>query len=122
MVRARDGRRARSAAAKTGGSSSPPKANLSSPSIHDRFYGVELKRSEIDLERVRVIDLTVDKGWRLTARTNGFANSHYQSGWFRVSSGVKIRLYRAGSDRLVLLPPKDDGAPSYWKSRSRVGL
>ncbi|HEX8871462.1 MAG TPA: hypothetical protein VF758_01775, partial [Candidatus Acidoferrum sp.] len=40
-----------------------------------------------------------------------FANTHYQSGWFRVANGAKVQLYRAGADRLVLLPPKDRDKP-----------
>ena len=46
----------------------------------------------------------------LPERTNGFANAHYASGWFRVASGKTVRMYRAGGTRLVLLPPKGDGA------------
>ena len=43
-------------------------------------------------------------------RTNGFANAHYRSGWFRVANGQKVRMYRADGTRLLLLPPKGDGA------------
>jgi len=42
-------------------------------------------------------------------RTDGFANAHYRSGWFRVASGKKVRMYRADSSRLALLPPKGNG-------------
>ena len=44
------------------------------------------------------------------ARTNGFANGHYRSGWFRVANGKTLRLYWADGTRLVLLPPKGNGA------------
>jgi hypothetical protein len=64
----------------------------------------------VDVERIRIVDFGVDADWRPTARTSGFANSHYQSGWFRVANGRKVRMYRAGGQRLVLLPPKGDGA------------
>jgi len=91
----------------------PPRCTLTDDalSIHDLIYGVTLRASDVDVERIRVVDLTVETEWRPTARTNGFANSHYQSGWFRVVNGQKVRLYRAGSHRLVLLPPKGAGAP-----------
>ena len=78
--------------------------------IHDRFYSVTLHKSDIDLPNVRVIDLNAEPGWRPTARTNGFANGHYRSGWFRVANGQKVRLYSAGANRLVLIPPKGDAA------------
>ena len=64
----------------------------------------------MDVEHIRVIDFGVDTEWKPTERTNGFANAHYASGWFRVASGKTIRMYRAGGTRLVLLPPKGDGA------------
>ncbi len=91
----------------------PPRYTLTddSLSIHDLFYRVTLKASDVDVAHIRDVDLTVDKEWRPVARTNGFANSRYQSGWFRVASGRKVRLYRAGSNRLVLMPPKGDSPP-----------
>jgi hypothetical protein len=57
-----------------------------------------------------VVDIARDPDWRLTARTNGFANAHYRSGWFRVASGKTVRMYRADGTRLILLPPKGEGA------------
>jgi hypothetical protein len=78
--------------------------------IHDFFYPVTVDRGGVDVEHIRIVDFGVDTDWRPTGRTNGFANSHYQSGWFRVANGQKVRMYRAGGTRLVLLPPKGDGA------------
>lgn len=79
--------------------------------IHDRLYPVTLSASSVNIPNIRVVDLTSDPDWRPTARTNGFANSHYESGWFRVSNGQKVRLYRAGGERLVLLPPNTAANP-----------
>ena len=77
--------------------------------IHDLFYPVTLHPGQIDPGGIRIIDLTRDSDWRPTLRTNGFANTHYQSGSFRVANGKTVRLYRAGGNRLVLIPPKGDG-------------
>ena len=90
----------------------PPSYTLTAESltIHDRFYPVTLPPSGVDIEHIRLIDVGADADWRPTARTNGFANAHYRSGWFRVASGKKIRMYQADSTHLVLLPPKGDGA------------
>jgi hypothetical protein len=90
----------------------PPKLTLTPDTlaIHDRFYPVTLKAADVDVAHIRVVDLGVDKEWRPTARANGFANAHYRSGWFRVANGQRVRLYEAGSRRLVLLPPSGDGA------------
>ncbi len=90
----------------------PPSYTLtaSSLAIRDRFYPVTLDASAVDIAGVRVVDIARDADWRPTARTNGFANAHYRAGWFRVGNGQKVRLYRAGGTRLVLLPPKGEGA------------
>jgi hypothetical protein len=79
--------------------------------IRDLFYPVTLNASNIDVDHIRIIDFGVDRDWRPTARTNGFANSHYRSGWFRVANGQKVRIYEAGGRRVVLLPPRGDGVP-----------
>ena len=90
----------------------PPSYTLTADAltIHDRFYPVTLKAADVDVARVRLVDIVVDREWRPTMRTNGFANAHYRSGWFRVANGRKVRMYRAGGTRLVLIPPKGDAA------------
>ena len=97
----------------------PPSYTLTPQSltIHDRFYPVTLPAASVDIEHVRLIDSSVDPEWRTTARTNGFANGHYRSGWFRLAGGKTVRLYQAGSGRLVLLPPKGDGAAVLLETR-----
>jgi hypothetical protein len=78
--------------------------------IHDPcFYSVTVKKSEIDLARVRVVDIATDPDWRPVARTNGFSNLRYASGWFRAANGARMRMYRARGVRLVLLPPSGAG-------------
>ena len=90
----------------------PPGYTLTPESltIHDRFYPVTIKAASVDGGRIQVVDLASDPAWRPVLRTNGFANSHYRSGWFRVANGRKVRMYSAGGSRLVLLPPKGNGA------------
>jgi hypothetical protein len=91
----------------------PPAYTLTSQQlvIHDRFYPVTLRASDVDIAAVRLVDIATDEQWRPTARTNGFANSHYRAGWFRVAGGRTVRLYRTDATRLVLIPPKRNGAP-----------
>lgn len=54
--------------------------------IQDRFYPVTLKRDQVDLANVRVIDLNREPEWKAALRVNGFANQHYRSGWFRLAT------------------------------------
>jgi hypothetical protein len=91
----------------------PPEYTLTSAglSIHDRFYPVALRAGDIDVGNIKIVDIGADADWRVTMRTNGFANFHYRSGWFKVAGGKKVRMYRADSRNLVLLPPKGEGAP-----------
>lgn len=83
--------------------------------IHDRFYPVTLRADEVDAGRIQIVDLATDNQWRPTVRTNGFSNFHYHAGWYRVGGGQKIRLYRADSKRLVLLPPRGTGVPVLYE-------
>jgi len=91
----------------------PPGYTLtkSSLEIHDRLFPVTLNATSVDVSNVRVIDFDKDTGWRPVLRVGGVGILHYRAGWFRVSSGQKVRMYRADSKRVVLLPPKGDGAP-----------
>jgi hypothetical protein len=84
--------------------------------IHDRFYPVTLHADATDAAGVRIVDLRQDLEWRPTLRTNGFANRNYQSGWFRVTSGASVRMYRAGGQRLVLIPPKGSGTAVLYQA------
>ncbi len=79
--------------------------------IHDRFYPVTINAADVDVADVRIVDIRTDPAWQPTARTNGFSNSHYHSGWFRVANGAKARMYWANKTRLVLLPPRGIGSP-----------
>ena len=89
----------------------PPAYTLTpgSLSIHDRFYPVTLTAATVDVAGIRLLDPAADAGWNPVERTNGFANTHYQSGWFRVRNGQKVRMYCAEGVHLVLLPPKGEG-------------
>jgi len=90
----------------------PPKVMLTSNSliIHDHFYPVTVNASDIDVAGIKVVNIRTDHEWTPTARTDGFANSHYHSGWFQVASG-SVRMYWADGTRLVLLPSRRGGAP-----------
>jgi len=96
----------------------PPSYTLTSESltIHDRFFPMTLQASSVDISGLRIIDLDQDTQWRPKLRTNGFANSHYQSGWFQVANGQKVRMYRAGGWRLVMLPPSGAGSPVLYQA------
>jgi hypothetical protein len=70
-----------------------------------------VRAAEVNIEGIRVVDVGKDPHWRLTERSNGIGLLHYHAGWFKVAGGEKVRMYRADSKRLVLLPPQDGGTP-----------
>ncbi len=90
--------------------------------IRDRFYPVTLNASTVDVSGVRVVDLATDKEWQPTLRTNGFGSLHYHAGWFRVASGKSVRMYRADSKKLVLLPPTGGGNAVLLETRDPAQL
>jgi hypothetical protein len=91
----------------------PPRYTLTPASltIHDRFYPVTVQAANVDVAGIRVIDPDQDREWKPIRHINGISSAHYDSGWFQVAGGERVRLYAAGSGRLVLLPPKSQGAP-----------
>jgi hypothetical protein len=102
----------------------PPAYTLTADrlTIHDKFYPVTLQADAIDAGRIRIVDLTQESEWRPTLRMNGFANQHYQSGWFRVANGKTVRLYRAGGARLVLIPPRANGRFVLYQAKDPDGF
>lgn len=75
------------------------------------FISTFLAIWSVDTERIQVVDIGKGSHWSPTSRTNGVGLPHYHAGWFRVAGGEKVRMYRADSQRLVLLPPIAGGAP-----------
>jgi hypothetical protein len=90
-----------------------PEYTLTSGSlaIRDHFYPITIGAKNIDIGGARVIDFDSDPDWKPVARTNGFSNAHYHSGLFRVASGAEVRMYRADSTRMVLLPSRNGDDP-----------
>lgn len=78
--------------------------------IRDRFYPVTVNAADVDVNGIKVVNIRTDPQWKPTERTDGFANAHYHSGWFRVANG-SARMYWADGANLVLLPPRQSGAP-----------
>src|SRR5262249_50317584 len=90
----------------------PPDYTLTSTTlaILDSFYPVTLPAAEVNADHMQLVNIATDPSWKPVERTNGFANGHYHSGWFRVANGQKVRMYWAESTNLVLLPPKGNGS------------
>lgn len=76
------------------------------------FYGLTVPASTVQPSGIRVVDLTVEPGWKSVLRTNGFRNFYFSAGNFRTANGQSIKLFSTGAQQLVLLPPSQpDGTP-----------
>jgi hypothetical protein len=86
----------------------PPSYTLTPDALtfHDKFYPVTLKADAVEASQIRVVDFTQEPDWRPVQKANGFNNSHYEAGKWRLASGKVIEMYRAGGNRLVLIPGK----------------
>jgi hypothetical protein len=85
--------------------------------IHDKFYPITVKADAVDAAQIQVVDLTREPEWRPVAKANGFNNSHYESGRWRLSSGKTIEMYRAGGDQLVLIPGKGSATTVLYQAQ-----
>ncbi len=80
--------------------------------IHAPFYGLTVPASSVELSGIRVVNLTVEPGWKPVLRTNGFRNFYFSAGNFRTANGQAVKFFSAGAQQLVLLPPSQtDGVP-----------
>jgi hypothetical protein len=97
----------------------PPSYTLTSDALifHDKFYPVTLKADAVDAGQIRVVDLSQEPDWRPVAKANGFNNSHYEAGKWRLASGKVVEMYRAGGNRLVLLPGKGAAATVLYQAQ-----
>jgi hypothetical protein len=102
----------------------PPSYTLTAESltIHDKFYPATVNAANVDVENIRTIDFNKDTEWQPVLRTNGFGNARYHSGWFQIASGKVVRMYRAHSTRLVLLPPKNGETAVLLEAREPARL
>jgi len=68
------------------------------------LWGRLVPRSQLRIDQVRRVDLTIDDGFRPKWRTMGTGLPGYQAGWFRLRNGEKALLYLTDRTRAVYVP------------------
>ena len=67
-------------------------------------YGRRLPLETLVLDGARVLDLSLDTGYRMKWRTNGAALPGYSSGWFKLHNGEKALVFLTDKRRVLYLP------------------
>ncbi len=70
------------------------------------FFGRLIPLATLEIERGRIIDLSVDKEFKPRWKTCGSSFPGYQSGWFRLRNKEKALLYLTDQKKVVHLPTK----------------
>ncbi|MES1178488.1 MAG: PH domain-containing protein [Myxococcales bacterium] len=78
--------------------------------IRGSIYGRSVPRSELKLDRARVVDLEREPGLKPRLRTNGVGLPNYRVGWFRLRDRERALCFLTATDRVVYLPTKQDYA------------
>ena len=72
--------------------------------IHGDLYSRSIPRTELRVDEARIVNLNVDRAYRLVVRTNGCGLPGYASGWFRLANGEKALAFVTSTDATVYLP------------------
>ena len=72
--------------------------------IRGDIYGRTIPRSELVIDNAQIVNLKVDRKYRMTLRTNGCGLPGYASGWFRLANGEKALAFVTASDSVLYLP------------------
>ena len=71
------------------------------------IYGRRIPAASILLDGVRSVDLTRDRDYQTTWRTNGAGLPGYKAGWFRLRNGEKALAFLTHRQRVVYIPTHD---------------
>jgi len=74
--------------------------------IRGSLYGRRIPRSDLLLERARLVDLDRSPGVGLAQRTNGSGLPGYSVGWFRLDNSEKALVFVTDRRRVAYLPTR----------------
>ena len=75
--------------------------------IRRTLYGRVLPWSSLDVSAARVVDLSRDREWQPTRRTNGVGLPGYQAGWFRLRERGRGLLFVTDRSSVVVVPTRE---------------
>src|SRR4051812_35599978 len=74
--------------------------------VRGSIYGRALKRSDLDLDHARALDLRETPEFTPRSRTNGVGLPNYQVGWFRLGNGKRALCFITRREPLLYLPTR----------------
>jgi hypothetical protein len=74
--------------------------------IRGSLYGRRIQRSELLLERARVVDLESSHGFGLARRSNGTGLPGYSVGWFQLDNSEKALVFVTDRKRVAYIPTR----------------
>jgi hypothetical protein len=74
--------------------------------IRGSVYGRQIPRTELILERARLVDLDHDGGFGLARRTNGTGLPGYSVGWFRLDNSEKALVFVTARKQVAYIPTR----------------
>lgn len=72
------------------------------------IYGRTLSRADLELDRVRAVNLGHERALSPVLRSNGIALANYRVGWFRLRNGQRALCFLTRVDSVIYLPTKKD--------------
>lgn len=74
--------------------------------IRGSLYGRRIPRTELILERGRLVDLDRNRGFGLARRTNGTGLPGYSVGWFRLDNSEKALVFVTTRNQVAYIPTR----------------
>ncbi len=72
--------------------------------IRGDIYGRAIPLSEIEMSRVKPVDLALQTEYRPRWKTNGVGLPGYKAGWFKLANGEKGLMFVTDQSRVVYVP------------------
>lgn len=70
------------------------------------LYGRMIPARDLITEQARVLDLTTEKGYALSWKTNGTGLPGYKAGWFKLKNGGKALVFVTDPRRIACIPTR----------------
>jgi hypothetical protein len=74
--------------------------------IRGAMYGRSIQLRDLDVGRAQIVDLSRDRDYCLSARTNGVGLPGYRAGWFLLNSGEKALVFHTGGSEALYIPTR----------------
>jgi hypothetical protein len=72
--------------------------------ISRNLYGRLIPLSELELDQARLINPSVETGFKLKWRTNGIGMPGYMAGWFKLQNGARALAFLTTQNNMVYIP------------------